>query len=314
MLLFQTILHIFAHQFILQIKHTNNYMRYLTFYGALLLLLLGCKAEPTIVEGDDIVAFSTRNHTFGILDSEEWFEIPIEATQAANYNRNVGVEVIAAESSAIEGRHFELESHTVTIKEGKKSAAVRIKGIPSTIAPNTSLTLKLKLILNNDEKAQRGTEAVVTLQRCCDFDINNFAGYAVVTSQWSMEYMNRDSHLVHTHVDKKEENVIVIEDFFYEGCDIRVKLNSEDRLNPTAELYGAQVIGSTGEAFGTIYGNGKLMCDNVEGYLSYYSTCENFLVIYTLMYVEEVGMVGAYVNILEWVSDDEAERIMREGI
>ena len=289
-------------------------MRYLTFYGALLLLLLGCKAEPTTIEGDDIVAFSTRNHTFGILDSEEWFEIPIEATQAANYNRNVGVEVIAAESSAIEGRHFELESHTVTIKEGKKSATVRIKGIPSTIAPNTSLTLKLKLILNNDEKVQRGTEAVVTLQRCCDFDINNFAGYAVVTSQWSMEYMNRDSHLVHTHVDEKEEDVIVIEDFFYEGCDIRVKLNSEDRLNPTAELYGAQVIGSTGEAFGTIYGDGKLMCDNVEGYLSYYSTCENFLVIYTLMYVEEVGMVGAYVNILEWVSDDEAERIMREGI
>ena len=289
-------------------------MRYLTFYGALLLLLLGCKAEPTTIEGDEIVAFSTRNHTFGILDSEEWFEIPIEATQAANYNRNVGVEVIAAESSAIEGRHFELESHTVTIKEGKKSATVRIKGIPSTIAPNTSLTLKLKLILNNDEKVQRGTEAVVTLQRCCDFDINNFAGYAVVTSQWSMEYMNRDSHLVHTHVDEKEEDVIVIEDFFYEGCDIRVKLNSEDRLNPTAELYGAQVIGSTGEAFGTIYGDGKLMCDNVEGYLSYYSTCENFLVIYTLMYVEEVGMVGAYVNILEWVSDDEAERIMREGI
>ena len=136
----------------------------------------------------------------------------------------------------------------------------------------------------------------------------------VVTSQWSMQYMNRESHLVHTHVDEKEDGVIVIEDFFYEGCDIRVKLNTEDRLNPTAELYGAQVVGSTGEAFGTIYGNGKLMVDNVEGYLSYYSTCENFLVIYTLMYVEEVGMVGAYVNILEWVSDDEAERIMREGI
>jgi hypothetical protein len=31
------------------------------------------------------------------------------------------------------------------------------------------------------------------------------------------------------------------------------------------------------------------------------------------MYVEEVGTVGSYVNILEWISDDEAERIMREG-
>ena len=31
------------------------------------------------------------------------------------------------------------------------------------------------------------------------------------------------------------------------------------------------------------------------------------------MYVEEVGVVGNFVNILEWISDDEAERIMREG-
>jgi hypothetical protein len=31
------------------------------------------------------------------------------------------------------------------------------------------------------------------------------------------------------------------------------------------------------------------------------------------MYVEEVGVVGNFVNILEWISDEEAERIMREG-
>jgi hypothetical protein len=49
------------------------------------------------------------------------------------------------------------------------------------------------------------------------------------------------------------------------------------------------------------------------GYPSYYSTCERFAVIYATIYVEEVGTVGNYVNILEWVSDDEAERILREG-
>ena len=51
--------------------------------------------------------------------------------------------------------------------------------------------------------------------------------------------------------------MIVIEDMFYEGYDIRVKLSSEDRLNPLASLCGAQVLGTTGEAFGTIYGNGS---------------------------------------------------------
>ena len=101
---------------------------------------------------------------------------------------------------------------------------------------------------------------------------------------------------------------------FYEGYDIRVKLHSDDRLNPIAELCGAQVLGSTGEAFGTIYGNGKLMMSAApEEYLSYYSTCENFLLLYTEMYVEEVGTVGYFGHILEWISDDEAERIMREG-
>ena len=46
---------------------------------------------------------------------------------------------------------------------------------------------------------------------------------------------------------------------------------------------------------------------------SYYSPCEGFLLQYVTMYVEEVGTVGTYANILEWISDDEAERIMREG-
>jgi hypothetical protein len=128
-----------------------------------------------------------------------------------------------------------------------------------------------------------------------------------------MQYMNVESCLVHTHADPNQEGVIVIEDMFYEGYDIRIKLENEDRLTPIATLCGPQVLGSTGEAFGTIYGNGKLMVDATTGSLSYYSTCENFVLLYTTMYVEEVGTVGNYVNIFEWISDEEAERIMREG-
>jgi hypothetical protein len=46
---------------------------------------------------------------------------------------------------------------------------------------------------------------------------------------------------------------------------------------------------------------------------SYYSPCEGFLLQYVTMYVEEVGTVGNFAHVLEWISDDEAERIMREG-
>jgi hypothetical protein len=49
------------------------------------------------------------------------------------------------------------------------------------------------------------------------------------------------------------------------------------------------------------------------GYTSYFSSCEKFMVQYATIYVEEVGTVGTYVHIFEWISNDEAERIMREG-
>lgn len=279
-------------------------------FFAILLLFCGCKSEkPTYNNENNKVVFAQSSYTFGVVNDEEWFEVPIVATSAMAHNQNMGVEVVAAESSAIEDMHFEMESHTVTIKEGERSSYVRIRGIAETITPNEPMIVKLNLIMG--DKSVNTT--YVTLQRCCEFDINNFAGYAVVTSTWSMQYMNQDSHLVHTHVDT-DENVVVIENMFYEDYDIRVKLHSEDRLNPYATLCGAQVLGTTGEAFGTIYGNGKLMMGAApEEYMSYYSTCENFLLLYTEMYVEEVGTVGYFGHILEWISDDEAERIMREG-
>ncbi len=293
-------------------------MKYLSKIAALLTLLMtlgivGCEGDRITYEGPNFIMFSEESYTFGVLNDDEWFEIPVSASRTSEYDRNIGVEVIVSESSAIEDMHFIVESHTVTIKAGELATAVRIKGIAEAISPNYDVEIRLNLVLDEDDEwDEYGTMSSVILKRCCPFDINNFAGYAVLTSTWSMQYMNTDARLVRTHVDA-EEGVIAIEDMFYEGYDIRVKLHSDDRLNPIATLCGPQVLGTTGEAFGTIYGNGKLMVDAPMGNVSYYSTCEGFLLLYTVMYVEEVGTVGTYVNILEWVSDDEAERIMREG-
>ena len=285
------------------------------FYGgiALLGLLAGCQAEKTTYEGPDYILFSADSHTLGILDSEEWFEIPISATRTANEERTIGVEVVASETSAIEGLHYILESNTLTIPKGELTTAVRIKGLAENIDINSMLSIKLRLVIDPELVWDAyGIESEVQLQRCCPFDINNFTGYAKVTSTWTMQYMNAEARLVRTERDLKDQNTIIIKDMFYDGYDIGLKLNSEDRLNPTVEL-AEQVLGTTGEAFGTIYGNGKLMMAEPTGYTSYYGTCENFLVLYTMMYVDGVGVVGTYVNIFEWISDLEAERIMREG-
>lgn len=286
------------------------------FYGgiALLGLLAGCQAEKTTYEGPDYILFSADSHTLGILDSEEWFEIPISATRTANEERTIGVEVVASESSAIEGLHYILESNTLTIPKGELTTAVRIKGLAENIDINSMLSIKLRLVIDPELVWDAyGIESEVQLQRCCPFDINNFTGYAKITSTWTMQYMNAEARLVRTERDPEDKSAIIVKDMFYDGYDIRLRLNSDDRLNPTVEL-AEQVLGTTGEAFGTIYGNGKLMMAEPTGYTSYYGTCENFLVLYTMMFVDGVGVVGTYVNIFEWISDLEAERIMREGL
>lgn len=285
------------------------------FYGGIVLLglLAGCQAEKTTYEGPDYILFSADSHTLGILDSEEWFEIPISATRTANEERTIGVEVVASESSAIEGLHYILESNTLTIPKGELTTAVRIKGLAENIDINSMLSIKLRLVIDPELVWDAyGIESEVLLQKCCPFDINNFTGYAKVTSTWTMQYMNAEARLVRTERDPEDKSAIIVKDMFYDGYDIGLKLNSEDRLNPTVTL-AEQVLGTTGEAFGTIYGNGKLMMAEPTGYTSYYGTCENFLVLYTMMFVDGVGVVGTYVNIFEWISDLEAERIMREG-
>lgn len=277
------------------------------------LVFSACRADYTVKVNPDIIMFSQENYTLGVIDSEEWLEIPISATDAVDYDRNIGVEVIAAESSAIEGLHYVVESNTLTIAKGKLTTALRIRGIAENIGVGEELTLALNLVLDEENVSDiYGTHSEVKLQRCCKFDINNFVGDAKITSTWTMQYMNSDACLVITELGK-EANSIVIKNMFYEGYDIEVKFDASNPLEPRVILPDVQVLGSTGEAFGTIYGDGKLLMSEPMGYTSYFGACENFMVLYTMMYVENVGTVGTYVNIFEWISKDEAERIKREG-
>ena len=284
--------------------------------GAMLLTtLVGCEAEHTTYDGPNYIMFSAERHDLGILDSEEWFEIPISATRTAKHDRNVGVEIVAARSSAIYGLHYTIESTTVTIPAGELTAMLRIKGYPAAIGVGENLGITLNLAIEQESVWEKyGTETEVYLHKCCPLDMNAFTGYAVLTSTWAMQYMNLESILVKTHLDPTTPNTIVVEDMYYAGYDIRISFMEENRLEPLIEMAEPQVMGSTGEAFGTIYGNGKLMMMQPADSGSYYSPCEGFLLQYVTIYVEEVGTVGSYAHILEWISDDEAERILREGV
>ena len=55
-----------------------------------------------------------------------------------------------------------------------------------------------------------------------------------------------------------------------------------------------------------------------SSYLSYYSTNENFILQYATLSVNNrdgsvYGTVGTFVNVIEWISDAEAEKLKEQG-
>ncbi|MBO7280446.1 MAG: DUF4984 domain-containing protein [Bacteroidaceae bacterium] len=285
---------------------------------ALLLSVVACDSEYTTYSGPNYIMFPDTMYVFPVQNSEDYFEIPIAATQACDYDRTFAVEVVEQESNAIEGRHYLLEQNTVTIKAGELVGKVRMLGFHENIDVYDSLGVTLNLLV--DEKSEwdlYGTRAQVELRKACPFDINAFTGYCLVTSTYIINYLpNIDMRLIRSEVDPEQENTIIMRNYFYDGYDLRIEFETDDILNPIIKMKD-QKFASTAEAFGTIYGDGYIMARNAPEYISYYSSCEKFIFQYMTLYVpgmaEGSNVVGTFMNAVEWISDDEAALLMQQG-
>lgn len=284
----------------------------------LILVSAGCKEERTLYDGPNYILFSDSLYVFPVQNNEDYFEIPISATRAYNYDRTLAVEIVDKKSNAIEMVHYALESNTVTIKSGELSTNVRVRGFYDNIAVTDSLGFSLRLVSEEDTQWDiYGIDANVVLRKTCPFNISDFEGYCVITSTYLYDYANVDKRLIRTEIDPNEENTIILKDYFLDGYDVKMKFTTDDLLNPLVEM-DEQVFGPTSEAFGTIYGDGLIRVYQPSYYTSYYSSCEQFVYQYMTLYVKnkdgsEFGTVGIFANILKWISDDEAEKLMREG-
>jgi hypothetical protein len=230
----------------------------------------------------------------------------------------LAVEVIDKKSNAIEGIHYTLESNTITIKAGELATNVRVRGIYDNISVSDSLGLALRLVIEEENQWDiYGIDANVVLRKTCPFNIYDFEGYCVISSTYLYDYGGVDKRLIQTKVDDEEENTLILKDYFYDGYDAKIKFETKDRLNPLITME-EQLFGSTVEAFGTIYGDGQIRMFQPTSYVSYYSSCEQFVYQYMTLYVMNkdgsmFGSVGTFINVLKWISDDEAEKLMREG-
>lgn len=241
---------------------------------AALIAFSGCDQDKVLYSGPNYLMFSDTLYTYAVQETNEIFNVPVSATIPADYDRTFGVEVIDKESNAVEGKHYKILSNTVTIKAGELSTNVAVEGIYKNMDISDSLGFALRLIIPETEQwSLYKNEAKVVMQKIRPFDIKNFKGYCKVTSTYlSSDYYPHkvDLRLVTSDVVKGKDNTIVVHGLYFDGYDMEITFNRKDVLEPLVEME-EQICGSTGEAFNTVHGDGKLRLNQPTAYTSYYT-------------------------------------------
>ena len=116
--------------------------------------------------------------------------------------------------------------------------------------------------------------------------------------------------------------MIILHDWLFSGYDVTIRLDPGDPIEPLVTMDKNQILADEGSVFGQILGDNKILVTNSPLYNSYFNSCQHFVTLWIKVHVEDmgvnmglgvnVGTVGHFYNIIEWVSDEEAERLQRE--
>lgn len=288
-----------------------------------LLAAMACNERYTTYSDAEYVMFADSLSTNVVESGNNCFEVPISSTVARSYDRTFGVEVVDEGSNAIEGRHYRLRSNTVTIPAGELATAVEVEGLYDNIEPTDSLGFVLRLVMSEQLKwdlYKDSDRTKVVMYKGCPFDRNSFTGYAVLSSLFLRDYPGENAsyqRVVKCDPHPTEPDMIIIRNCFFDGYDITLRLHGERVAEPKITMDADQVVSDEASVFGQILGDNHILCDDSPYYESYFNSCQRFAVLWLHVYVEDlgemVGTVGHYYNVLEWISDEEAERLKREG-
>jgi hypothetical protein len=294
--------------------------------------VVSCKEQYTTYEGPEYLMFSDTLSMNAVTNEGKAFNVAVSSTVARDYDRTFAVEIIDKGSNAIEGQHYRLKSNTFTIPAGKVSANIEVEGLYDNIEPTDSLGFTLQLVMPEALKWDLYPESnrtKVVMFKSCPFDINEWGGteqdprYCLLTSQLLLEYPGTNtsySRLVRCYKHKSLENTIVMDDLFYDGYDVNLTFDTKDPSKPLLILEDGQVIGDEYAVFGIAWGDGKILAQTTPATSapSTFNSCQKFASLYVRVYVNDfstlVGYVGDFYNILEWLSKEEAEDLMKEGV
>lgn len=282
-----------------------------------------CHEQYTTYSDKEYVMFAdTLSHNI-VLENQEYFTVSVASTVARDYDRTFGVEIIDEGSNAIEGVHYRLLSNSVTIPAGKLAADVRVHGIYENIEAADSLGFSLRLVipevLKFDSLYKNSDRTKVVMSKVCPYSIDNFTGWCVVTSLMLYNYPGtNESYQRLVKCEKIDNESIIIRDFLYDGYDITMRFDSSDPAKPLIEMDDDQVLSDEASVFGQMLGDNHILCGESPYNESYFNSCQRFAVLWLNVYVydlgDPIGTVGQFYNVLEWVSDEEADRLKREGM
>lgn len=301
--------------------HMKKYLIYITLAFAAMLTASSCHERYVTYDDAEYVMFADTVATYPVQQDVEYFSIPVVSTVTRDYDRTFGVEIVDKGNNAIEGLHYRLQSNTVTIKAGETRADVMVHGIYDNITAEDQLTFQLRLVMNDDlVMPLYGKDTKANLMKVCPFDINAFTGYCVFTSMFLYDYSITGSYqrLVYTEKHPTEENTIICRNWLNDGYDVTMKFHPEDPLKRVVTMDEGQVASDEGSFFGTAHGDDKILVRSSSINESLFFTCGSYLYLWAEIYVENlgepVGTVGHFYNIMEWISDEEAERLRNEGM
>ncbi len=282
-----------------------------------------CRQEYTTYNDAEYIMFADSASVNMVLADRDWFNVPVVSTVRTDYDRTFGVEIIDKGSNAVEGYHYRLRSNTVTIPAGEMTANVEVHGIYDNITPEDSLGFTLKLVIPDAVKWDElySDETKVTMYKSCPFSMDEFTGWCVVTSLFLNEFPGAENksyqRLIRTEKHPSRENTVIMRDWLFTGYDVSITFDPEDPAEPLVTMDEGQAISDEMSVFGISYGDNRIRAVSSPYSVSSFNACQKFVTLWILAYVEDLGnlygTVGEFINVMEWVSDEEADRLQREN-
>ena len=291
--------------------------KYIAMSFVAAMALNACQERYVTYDGAEYVMFADTLAVYPVMEGADQFSIPVVSTVTRDYDRTFGVEVLDKLSNALERKHYSLESNTITIKAGETRTDVKVRGHYNNIGEADSLGFALQLVMNDElEMPLYGKQTKAVLMKTGKFDRSKFTGYCVLSSMFLQNYSQNGEYnrLIYTEPHPTLKNTVICRNWIKDGYDVELTFNDEDPLMPIVTM-ARTVAGDQGSFFGTSYGQwgDKLYVRSSNLAQSIFYPLGGYLYIWTELSVDEYGIVGNFYNVMQWVTDEEAERIKRVG-